>query len=183
MAVDDVSSARSWSRRSRCSRRGWRGRATRRRQRRSRPGSGARPRSPATWWRSSGVVWHVRLAQIAVDDDPHWDWTEPGPRPSLTARRWSTSWPCSPRSVARPSRPSASVRRRRLGAPRDPRHVRRPRCRRAAAAGRRARRGTPRGTGPGRLTRCASAHRFRARALWCLVRFGVVMVRSCAETG
>jgi hypothetical protein len=29
------------------------------------------------------AVWHVRFAQIAVDDDPHWDWTEPGPTPEL----------------------------------------------------------------------------------------------------
>ena len=29
------------------------------------------------------VVWHVRLAQVAVDDDPRWDWTEPGPTPEL----------------------------------------------------------------------------------------------------
>ena len=28
-------------------------------------------------------VWHVRFAQIAVDDDPQWDWTEPGPTPDL----------------------------------------------------------------------------------------------------
>ncbi len=27
------------------------------------------------------AVWHVRFAQIAVDDDPQWDWTEPGPTP------------------------------------------------------------------------------------------------------
>ena len=29
------------------------------------------------------AVWHVRFAQIAVDDDPQWDWTEPGPSPEL----------------------------------------------------------------------------------------------------
>ena len=29
------------------------------------------------------AVWHVRFAQVAVDDDPQWDWTEPGPTPEL----------------------------------------------------------------------------------------------------
>jgi len=29
------------------------------------------------------AVWHVRFAQIAVDDDPLWDWTEPRPTPEL----------------------------------------------------------------------------------------------------
>lgn len=29
------------------------------------------------------VVWHVRFAQLAVEDDPHWDWTEPGPAADL----------------------------------------------------------------------------------------------------
>ncbi len=29
------------------------------------------------------AVWHVRFAQVAVDDDPHWDWTEPEPTPDL----------------------------------------------------------------------------------------------------
>jgi hypothetical protein len=29
------------------------------------------------------VVWHVRLEEVATQDDPHWDWTEPGPSPDL----------------------------------------------------------------------------------------------------
>jgi hypothetical protein len=28
-------------------------------------------------------VWQSRLAQVAVEDDPHWGWTEPGLEPSL----------------------------------------------------------------------------------------------------
>ena len=28
-------------------------------------------------------VWQARFAQIAVEDDPHWGWTEPGFEPSL----------------------------------------------------------------------------------------------------
>jgi hypothetical protein len=26
-------------------------------------------------------VWRARLARVAVEDDPHWAWTEPGPAP------------------------------------------------------------------------------------------------------
>jgi hypothetical protein len=29
------------------------------------------------------VVWWSRLARVAVEDDPHWEWTEPGPEPGL----------------------------------------------------------------------------------------------------
>jgi DinB superfamily len=28
-------------------------------------------------------VWQSRLAQVAVEDDPQWGWTEPGPEPGL----------------------------------------------------------------------------------------------------
>jgi hypothetical protein len=28
-------------------------------------------------------VWQARLAQVAVEDDPQWGWTEPGPEPGL----------------------------------------------------------------------------------------------------
>lgn len=52
----------------------------------------ARPDQPGEWGPSEVVrhliaveraVWHVRFAQVAVDDDPQWDWTEPGPSPEL----------------------------------------------------------------------------------------------------
>lgn len=52
----------------------------------------ARPVPPGDWGPSEVVrhliaveraVWHVRFAQVAVDDDPQWDWTEPGPTPEL----------------------------------------------------------------------------------------------------
>jgi DinB superfamily len=51
-----------------------------------------RPRSAGEWSPSEvarhlvaveRVVWQARFAQLAVDDDPHWDWTEPGPTPEL----------------------------------------------------------------------------------------------------
>jgi hypothetical protein len=29
------------------------------------------------------VVWQARLARVAVEDDPHWAWTEPGLAPGL----------------------------------------------------------------------------------------------------
>jgi hypothetical protein len=28
-------------------------------------------------------VWQARLTQVALEDDPHWGWTEPGPEPDL----------------------------------------------------------------------------------------------------
>ena len=52
----------------------------------------ALPIPPGEWGPSEVVrhliaveraVWHVRFAQVAVDDDPQWDWTEPGPTPEL----------------------------------------------------------------------------------------------------
>ena len=53
----------------------------------------ARRPTPAGEWGPSGVVrhlvaverevWQARFAQIAVEDDPHWGWTEPGLEPSL----------------------------------------------------------------------------------------------------
>ena len=52
----------------------------------------ALPVPPGEWGPSEVVrhliaveraVWHVRFAQVAVDDDPQWDWTEPGPTPEL----------------------------------------------------------------------------------------------------
>ena len=37
-------------------------------------------------------VWRARLARLAKEDDPHWTWTEPGPRTraSTTRRSWSS---------------------------------------------------------------------------------------------
>jgi DinB family protein len=30
-----------------------------------------------------GEVWQARLARVAAEDDPHWDWTEPGLAPGF----------------------------------------------------------------------------------------------------
>jgi hypothetical protein len=30
-----------------------------------------------------GQVWQARLARVAVEDDPHWSWTEPGLAPGF----------------------------------------------------------------------------------------------------
>jgi hypothetical protein len=29
------------------------------------------------------AVWRSRLARVATEDDPHWDWAEPGPAPGF----------------------------------------------------------------------------------------------------
>ena len=36
------------------------------------------------------VVWHVRLKEVATQDDPQWSWTEPGPSAALEAASLDT---------------------------------------------------------------------------------------------
>ena len=108
---------------------------------------------PAGEWGPSEVVRHLvavervsgtsgsprsRSTTIRTGTGP-----SPARRLGWTARPWNGSWPCSPRSEARPSRPSASSMTP-AGRARDPRHVRRPRRRGPAAARQRTRHGASR---------------------------------------
>jgi len=51
-----------------------------------------RPVAPGEWGPAEAVrhliavegeVWQARLARVAVEDDPHWSWTEPGLAPGF----------------------------------------------------------------------------------------------------